>query len=295
MHNPFALPGQWYKGNLHTHSNQSDGEPSPQQIVDLYAEHGYDFLAITDHNRLTDVSGLDSKGLLLIPGSEINGGRGGLNQHYHFVALGAREAVPANGDMAAQEIIDAILSVSEVCWSAHPSWSSLSYTDLLPLERLIGVEVYNTTCHRGIGRGESSVQWDELLARGLRPLGLAVDDAHWHYQDDLGGWVMVKAEGCDEASILAAIAAGSFYATSGPLIKDVSLAERTMTIRCSPAQEVRLINPMPGSGTTTFRQGKTGPFEEVAFTVPEAWKLARIEIVDPSGRKAWSNPFYFAD
>lgn len=293
MHNPFALPGQWFKGNLHTHSNQSDGEPSPQQIVDIYSEHGYDFLSITDHNRLTEVATLDAKDLLLIPGSELNGGRAELGQHFHMVALGVREPVPCNGNMPIQEIIDVSLSVSDLCWIAHPSWCSISYTDLLPLERTIGIEVYNTTCHRGIGRGESAIQWDELLARGLRPLGLAVDDAHWHYPDDLGGWVMVRASDCTQEAIIKAIGEGSFYATSGPMINNVTFAARTMTISCSPAQEVRLINPMPGTGMTTSRRGQTGPFTEVQFTVPDAWKLARIEVIDPAGRKAWSNPFYF--
>lgn len=291
MDNAFAAPGHWFKGNLHTHSNESDGEPSPQRIADIYAEDGYDFLAVTDHNKLTDPSALDGHGMLLIPGSEINGGRAELGQHYHVVALGLSAAVPCTTDMPVQEIIDAALSVGEACWVAHPSWSSLSYTDLLPLRGHLGIEVYNTTCHRGIGRGESSVQWDELWARGQQPLGLAVDDAHWHYPDALGGWAMVKAEQCTEDAILAAVKEGRFYASNGPSIEAVDITGRTLRIKCSEAQEVRLINPRPGVGMTTCRNGQTGPFTEVQFTVPEAWDMVRVEVVDPTGRKAWTQPF----
>ena len=289
----FSAPGQWLKGNLHTHSNKSDGEPSPQQIVDIYAETGYDFLAVTDHNQLTSVEELDHKGLTLIPGSELNGGRGELGQHYHLVLIGQREPAPINGDMPIQEIIDKALAVGEMCWIAHPSWSSITARDLAPLQGTLGIEVYNTTCHHGIGRGESAVQWDELLARGQRPLALAVDDAHWHYEDALGGWTMAKVASREPQDILAAIRGGLFYATTGPTIESLTLGGRALSLTCSPAQEVRLINPMPGSGWTTFRQQRPGPYTQIEWTIPEAWSMVRVEVVDMSGRKAWTNPFYF--
>lgn len=293
MHNPFAQAGQWFKGNLHTHSSNSDGTPSPQQIVDLYAEHSYDFLSITDHWRLTDPTELQSQGLLLIPGSELNGGRAELGQDYHLVALGLREMPAAVREMSIQELIEASLAAGEVCWIAHPSWSSLSYTDLLPLRGHLGIEIYNTTCHRGIGRGESAVQYDELLVRGQRPLALAVDDAHWHCPDDLGGWVNVRAAECTQEAILAALKAGDFYASSGPSIENVEFTESSVRVTCSPAQELRLINPRPGMGATSCRVRDAGPFTSYEFARPANWELARLEVIDPSGRKAWTNPFVF--
>ncbi|MEI6501060.1 MAG: CehA/McbA family metallohydrolase [Armatimonadota bacterium] len=294
MNNPFAQPGQWFKGNLHTHSNQSDGQPSPQQIVDEYAEHGYDFLSITDHWKLTDPSALDGQGLLLIPGSELNGGVAGLGQDYHLVVIGLREMIQHVEGMSIQDLIDAANAAGAFCWIAHPTWCSLSYTDLLPLTGTLGFEIYNTTCHRGIGRGESSVQYDELLARGLRPLALAVDDAHWHYPDDLGGWIMVKAAECTEEAILASMRQGNFYATSGPLIENVEFGEKTIKVTCSLAQELRLINPLPGQGATSHRVRGAGPFTEYEFPRPAHWEVCRLEVVDLQGRKAWTNAFWFA-
>lgn len=47
-------PPQWWKGNLHTHSLWSDGDDYPEMIVDWYKEHGYDFLAFSDHNQLAE-------------------------------------------------------------------------------------------------------------------------------------------------------------------------------------------------------------------------------------------------
>ncbi len=45
---------RWYKGNLHTHSLWSDGNDFPEMIADWYREAGYQFLALSDHNLLSE-------------------------------------------------------------------------------------------------------------------------------------------------------------------------------------------------------------------------------------------------
>jgi hypothetical protein len=45
---------QWFKGNLHTHSYWSDGDEFPEMIMDWYKLHGYDFVALSDHNTLAE-------------------------------------------------------------------------------------------------------------------------------------------------------------------------------------------------------------------------------------------------
>ncbi len=47
-------PLRWWKGNLHTHSLWSDGDQFPEMIGDWYREQGYNFLALTDHNVLSE-------------------------------------------------------------------------------------------------------------------------------------------------------------------------------------------------------------------------------------------------
>lgn len=44
----------WWKGNLHTHSLWSDGDAFPEVIVGWYKTHGYDFVALSDHNTLAE-------------------------------------------------------------------------------------------------------------------------------------------------------------------------------------------------------------------------------------------------
>jgi len=45
---------RWWKGNLHTHTLWSDGDSFPELVVDWYKRHGYHFLALSDHNVLSE-------------------------------------------------------------------------------------------------------------------------------------------------------------------------------------------------------------------------------------------------
>ena len=45
---------RWYKGNLHTHSYWSDGDEFPEMIMQWYKDHGYDFVALSDHNIIAE-------------------------------------------------------------------------------------------------------------------------------------------------------------------------------------------------------------------------------------------------
>jgi len=45
---------RWWKGNLHTHTFWSDGNDFPEMVADWYRRHGYNFLAISDHNVMNE-------------------------------------------------------------------------------------------------------------------------------------------------------------------------------------------------------------------------------------------------
>lgn len=69
---PFHADG-WYKGELHCHTFNSDGDSSPETIVRLAESLGLDFLAVTDHNNRTqniDLAAMETD-LILIPGYEV--------------------------------------------------------------------------------------------------------------------------------------------------------------------------------------------------------------------------------
>ena len=73
---PRPTAGHWYKGNTHTHTLNSDGDSTPDDVTKWYREHGYQFLVLSDHNVLTGVDGLNAvhaadEQFLLIKGEEV--------------------------------------------------------------------------------------------------------------------------------------------------------------------------------------------------------------------------------
>ena len=69
-------PLTWYKGNIHTHTTESDGDSSPEAVVAWYRKHGYDFLVLSDHNHRTILDYSSGrrrfKRPLMIPGEEVS-------------------------------------------------------------------------------------------------------------------------------------------------------------------------------------------------------------------------------
>lgn len=66
------------KGDLHSHSYRSDGKRDPSALAGHYREQGYEFFALTDHNRYYPGGEIDetfagvNTGLCRVPGEEIH-------------------------------------------------------------------------------------------------------------------------------------------------------------------------------------------------------------------------------
>jgi len=301
---PFNLPGQWYKGNLHTHSTNSDGKLSPEENVAWHTQHGYDFLTITDHNRVTL---LEHGGpCLVIPGVEITARRKATQVEYHIISIGVRE-MPIPHLRDPQEIIDAVNSVGGLCFIAHPYWHDHTLDDLLPLHGHIGIEVFNTSCWVEIQKGHSSAHWDGLLRRNSLLWGLATDDSHWKYPDYGYGWITLRAEKLDEETVMTALRQGHFYASSGPQIHNIQIEGDQLIVRCSPARSVYAIGQYyycPNSVNAWDNLGLDVTLEDIigrsaslpllteaTFKLNSLQDYVRVEIVDAFGRSAWSNPY----
>ena len=100
---PRPAAGRWFKGNTHTHTVNSDGDSTPDEVVRWYREHGYNFLVLTDHNYLTASTGLNAvhgapDKFIVIPRRRGHHDRGG--------QAGARERRRARELRAAQPSAD---------------------------------------------------------------------------------------------------------------------------------------------------------------------------------------------
>ncbi len=74
-------PDGWYCGELHCHTDHSDGDSDPLEVVRQAESFGLDFLAITDHNNLSHLARLNTieTPLTLIPGFEVTTYKGHWN------------------------------------------------------------------------------------------------------------------------------------------------------------------------------------------------------------------------
>jgi hypothetical protein len=66
--------GRWYRGDLHAHSEHSDGANTVEEIVEYTRRVGLDYFALTDHNTIShwdELARLNDRAPLLIAGEEI--------------------------------------------------------------------------------------------------------------------------------------------------------------------------------------------------------------------------------
>ena len=59
------------KGNLHCHTTRSDGAIPPDELIRIYKENGYDFLALTDHRIYNFQNFAPETGIPIIAGGLI--------------------------------------------------------------------------------------------------------------------------------------------------------------------------------------------------------------------------------
>ncbi len=327
--NPFALDGQWLRGTLHAHTTNSDGAMPPDKLIAHYAHAGWDFLALTDHWKTTELPQPNPfPGLVVIRGTEVStdGGSTELGTSYHIVGLNLEGPIEPRkgltGVAAAQWYVDAIREQGGEAHLAHPYWSGLTFRDVDGIRGLLAIEVFNADTEVHIGRGRSEPLWDELLSRRIPTLGIAVDDCHRPGQDSLRGWTVVRARDRSVESIMAALRAGHFYASSGPEIHDVQLeidpapnggfAGRVL-VRCSPARSITLVadatrgarlNAGPFGMASRARRLRTaaghGPEGTVEgelltggeFLLTGTERYVRVQVEDDRGRCAWTNPLF---
>ncbi len=295
---PFNQPGQFYKGNLHTHSTLSDGHLSPQQVCQLYQDAGYDFLALTDHflahyhYPLADTREFRNEHFTTVIGAELHAGQTEHGRLWHILAVGLPFdfAQPTEGETG-PEIAARALNAGAFVAAAHPYWYRLTEADVLSLGAVDAIEIYNGTSEDHNDGADSWYMLDNLLERGHNYFACATDDAHFNPEraDACIGWVCVKSTENTPEALLAALKAGHFYSSTGPSIFDVQFGEDKVFVRCSPANRI-FVTGSSYTSRTAFGNGVTQvEIDLKGFNSP----FCRITVRDANGKKAWTNPIWF--
>ena len=233
---PLKAGPAWYRGDLHMHTAQSDGQcpsqtgkmvPCPVYFsVDAAARRGLDFIAITDHNASSQYNPMRElqpyfDKLLLIPGREITTFQGHINflgsTDFIDFRLGSKEVPDMNtllrdadrhGGLTA--INHASAPSGEICMGC--GWTPASPVDM---HLLTAVEAVNGGSEQ---YGISDIPfWDKQLNNGCRLAGIGGSDNHRPMQplDGIGSigspTTVVYATELSTPAILAGIRAGHAF------------------------------------------------------------------------------------
>ncbi len=300
----FAAPGRFWRGNLHTHSNRSDGILKPEEVCRRYRDEGYDFLALTDHfvgaygYPIIDTVPFRTNSFTTILGAELHSGAMQNGELWHILAVGlppdfapsdSPDFHPKAGQETGAELAARAVAAGAFVAIAHPQWSGLTLADARGITAAHAVEIYNHGCAVGCDRPDGTAIADLLMSEGRQLTLIATDDAHFYEPDHFGGWVMVKAEANEPEALLAALKAGLFYASQGPEIRNITVHDDQVEVEMSAAATVIV----QGSGTAAVNVHGSSM---TRATVPTK-RLAnspflRVTVVDAAGRRAWSNPHF---
>lgn len=316
---PLEGEGNWYKGNLHCHSTMSDGKLEPSQLVKMYRERGYSFLAFSEHELFTNWVEFNAKDFMIMPAIEREAYGDNFRICYHIHGIqgserlikhsknkplqhGDRGKLPEwQGTETVQGIIDELRDAGNLVMFNHPVWSFNELEDFIDLEGYFALEIFNYGCEVENRTGLSTVYWDSLLKRGKKVWGIATDDNHnknrfgeapidW---DSFGGWINVKAEELAQNAIAEALSQGRFYSSSGPEIYNYGVRDGEVFIQCSEVERVYFLT---GDRSGYSRRDKErNPITEASYKLNGREKYVRIECVDKFGKTAWTNPIFLGE
>jgi hypothetical protein len=300
--------GRWYKGNTHTHTLNSDGDSTPDEVTTWYRAHGYQFLVLSDHNVLTNVDGLNavhgaSDQFLVIKGEEVTDRFGDKPIHVNGLDV-SRLVEPQHGSSVldvVQRTVDAIRQADGIPHINHPNFGwAITADDLKAVRNDKLFEIYNG--HHAVnnagGGGVPGMEevWDRILSSGQLIYGVADDDAHVFKQPGNPnvpgpgrGWVFVLAERLAARPIVEALERGDFYASTGVELNDYRVTDKAITIT---------IKPDPYSKYRVQFIGRNGAILGEAISSPAVYEFkgdelyVRAKILESNGRFAWTQPVW---
>ncbi len=303
---PAAEAWRWFKGNTHTHTLNSDGDSTPEDVVRWYREQRYHFLVLTDHNFVTPVDGLNATAgatdrFLVIRGEEVTDSAA--DKPVHLNLLGGDGTVkPQGGATPAEALrrdVAAMTPAGGLVQINHPNFGwAFTLDDLKAGVGAHLIEIFNghPQVNNGGGGGRPSVEtmWDGLLSDGLTLFGVASDDMHelkrpWVKASARPGqgWVMVRAARLTTDAILAGLSKGDFYASTGVELSDVKAGPSSLTIIVKEQTFAKYTIGFIGRSGRVLREATSSP-ATYDFVGGEGY--VRAKITDSNGLVAWTQP-----
>ena len=318
-------PEVWLKGSTHVHARASGDSSEPNgNVIAWYEEHHYDFIVLTDHNRVSELApASDTRGqitlrdphagLIVFSGIELTHnpigclpvGDPSRNCRIHVNLIGptarrggrlewAERRSHARLDMY-RAALNAQTSLGGLAQINHPQWLWGMTPELLAELARRGtrlVEVSNAAFSKWDAGDASHLStealWDAALARGATIYGTASDDAHDYHARGRwppgGGWIVVHARR-DPRAILAALTAGHFYASSGVVLEHAEIDGDELVVAVAPSEAGKYTIDFIENG----QRVATVPSKVGRRAIPATGYL-RAVVTRDDGKRAWVQP-----
>ncbi len=311
-----------YKGNLHTHTTNSDGRLSPVEVKSLFKENGYSFLCLTDHDIYTDLrSELNDEEFIILPGVEASSPlyaddtKKRYKKTHHVLGILGTSSMQKNakkpnykhkellkipssigdwdGAKEAQSLVDDLAERGMIVCYNHPIWSRVDLQEFIHLKNIFALEFYNYGTVNECEQGYDFLHWDNMLNAKNYVFGIATDDSHnvSEYVDVLGGYVVVMAESLTHDNIINSLINGNYYSSSGVDIIEWGIKDGVVYVSCSDVKKINFIcGGCVGDGATVMKQDVTETLNYAEYTLHGTETYVRVECIDKYGKAAWTNP-----
>jgi hypothetical protein len=204
-------PG-WYRGDLHLHTEHSDGEQTPAEVSARAVLSGLDFIVPTDHNTISAQQHwgeVERPGLLVLCGEEVTTPAG----HWGAIGLGPGVWIDFRyrpGDSQLRRFVDRVRGAGGIAIANHPQRRSQKGCGWdFDASEMDAVEVWNGAWTAS--DDEAVRMWDGLLRTGHRLVAVGGSDSHNADQPVGHPQTVVGAAGLNRDAVVAALRAGHAY------------------------------------------------------------------------------------
>lgn len=181
----------------------------------------------------------------------------------------------------------------------HPHWSMNRVEDMVGLEGLMSLEIYNGATDYMSGMDYCPEAYDWLIRSGMR-LGVTAGDDNHNWRKDttscFSGYTMIAAPSLTYENVIKALENGDYYACAGkgaPEIRNLYVEDDVLHVECSPAAHIYL-----NCGGRQMLAAHAAPGETIEhgeFKLTEDLLFFRVTVQDEYRRRAHTSAYFLAD
>lgn len=310
--------GQFYKGNMHSHSTLSDGAFTPEELKERYKAAGYSVFAYTEHGVYHDLRHLDDADFITLPSYEANLTRDYTTTPFPALVKGPSTKMQAEVVHLNMFAIDpdktkcepniddikdhhSVENVNELIRRGreagflvsynHPHWSLNTGALYNNLEGLSAIEIINGAAYRSSALDYTPHVMREMAWNGKRLVAIAGDDNHGE-RHFFQSWTMFKAPELSHKAIIEALQKGNCYASCGPEIKELYVEDGVVHIKTSEAQGIFMATAGRRKPSCLVPFDSDERVTEAAFPLAEDDVFFHIIVRDMHGRPAATRIYY---